>query len=183
MYTLFRVRSLAQLAFLSTLILSLSGCGAWQSLKEGTKTASNSIFYTKLKQLKLDIVARHGLNQNERGQPLSTVIRVYQLKDNQGFEVAAYRDLLHQDRVLLADNLLSSKQITLRPGEAVNIDDEIHEQTEYIGVVAFFNRVDENNPTWKLLIEKKQLSNQRAIAVELLNHTVKLLVSKEERDK
>lgn len=175
MHTVFRLGRLFQAAIAGTLILSLSGCGAWQSMKDGTVETTRSIFYTKLKQLKLDIVSRHGLNQNERGQPLSTVIRIYQLKDSQSFEAAAYRDLLHQDKTLLADSLLESKQITLRPGEAVNIDDKFQPQAEYIGIVAFFNQIDENNPTWKLLIPKKALSNKKALAVELSGKTVQLL--------
>lgn len=175
MHTVSLARRLLTASIISTFLLSLSGCGAWQGIKDGTVEATRSIFYTKLKQLKLDIISRHGLNQNERGQPLSTVVRIYQLKESQSFEAAAYRDLLHQDKNLLADNLLDSKQITLRPGEAINIDEKFQPQTEYVGIVAFFNRVDENNPTWKLLIPKKELSNKQAVAIELSGRSIQFL--------
>lgn len=82
---------------------------------------------------------------------------------------------MYQDKTLLSDNLLNSKQITLRPGEAVNIDDKFEPEAKYIGIVAFFNHIDENVPAWKLLISKKALSNKKAVAVELSDRTIRLL--------
>ena len=85
-----RITSVCSLALLCAM---LSGCGIWQGMKDGTVEATKSVFYTKLKILKIDLIARNGLNQNERGQSLSTVVRVYQLKDKQKFmKVASYRD-------------------------------------------------------------------------------------------
>lgn len=175
MYKSFNQHIFLKVILVSTLLFTLSGCGIWQRIKDGTVETTRNIFYTKLKQLKLDIISRHGLNQNEHGQPFSTVIRIYQLKNNKNFEALAYRDLLHQDKALLADDLLDSKQITLRPGEAVNINDKFQPETEYIGIVAFFNHINKDNPTWKLLISKKALSNKKAIAVELSDRTIQFL--------
>ena len=79
-----RITSVCSLALLCAM---LSGCGVWQGMKDGTANAAKSIFYTKLKILKIDLVARNGLNQNERGQSLSTVVRIYQLKDKQTYEM------------------------------------------------------------------------------------------------
>ena len=42
----------------------LSGCGIWQGMKDGTVEATKRVFYTKLKILKIDLIARNGLNQN-----------------------------------------------------------------------------------------------------------------------
>ena len=90
-----RIQSVCALALLCAV---LSGCGVLQGVKDGTTNVTKSIFYTKLKILKIDLVARNGLNQNERGQSLSTVVRIYQLRDKQNYEVASYRDLLNQDK-------------------------------------------------------------------------------------
>lgn len=155
-----------QIVMYGLLLAGLTGCGAWQTVKDGTVKTSSSIFFSKLKVLKLDIIARHGVNQTERGQSLSTVVRIYQLKDNQSFDAAAYRDLLNQDTVLLGDNLLASKQLTFRPGEAISVDEEIHPDTKYVGLVAFFNRGDDSQ-TWKVLIPKKKFSNKKALVIEL----------------
>ena len=155
-------------------LIALGGCGAWQSVKDGTIETTHSIFYTKLKSLKLDLIARHGLNQNERGQSLSTVVRIYQLKDGQNFEAAAYLDLLNQDKSLLAENMLESKQVVIRPGESVNINEKFHPEAEYVGIVAFFNRI-EDGQSWKLLIPKKSLSNKKAFPIELMDKTIQQL--------
>ena len=74
-----------------------------------------SVFYTKLKILKIDLIARNGLNQNERGQSLSTVVRVYQLKDKQNYEVASYRDLLNQDKTILSNDLAEGYKTIYHP--------------------------------------------------------------------
>ena len=149
-------------------LLVLTSCGAWQSVKDGTVNATHSIFYTKLKILKIDFIARHALNQNERGQSLSTVVRIYQLRDKQKFESALYRDLLNQDKTVLGDDLLETKEVSIRPGEAVAIDSEIHKDMDYIGVVVFFNRAD-NEQDWKMLISKKELSNNKSFPIELVD--------------
>lgn len=174
MQTSFNTRA-ARAVLLALTVSALGGCGAWQTVKDGTVETTRSIFYTKLKNLKLDLIARQGLNQNERGQSLSTVVRIYQLKDNQSFEAAAYRDLLNQDKALLAGNLLDSKQVVVRPSEVINVDEKLNPEAEYVGVVAFFNRTDETQ-SWKLLIPKKSLSNKKALPVELNDKSVHLLL-------
>ena len=148
-------------------LLALAGCGAWQSVKDGTVNATHSVFYTKLKTLKIDLIARHALNQNERGQSLSTLVRIYQLKDKQKFESALYRDLLNQDKTTLGDDLLETKEVIIRPGEAIAIDSEIHKNMDYVGVVVFFNRAD-NEQDWKMLIPKKELPSQKSFPIELV---------------
>lgn len=55
-----RIQSVCALALLCAV---LSGCGVLQGVKDGTTNVTKSIFYTKLKILKIDLVARNGLNQ------------------------------------------------------------------------------------------------------------------------
>ena len=152
-----RITSVCSLALLCAM---LSGCGIWQGMKDGTVEATKSVFYTKLKILKIDLIARKGLNQNERGQSLSTVVRVYQLKDKQNYEVASYRDLLNQDKTIL-------------PGETISFYETPNKNTKYVGVVAFYNKVGEEQ-TWKMLITKKQLTNKKPVVIELVDNKVLL---------
>ena len=46
-----RITSVCSLALLCAM---LSGCGIWQGMKDGTVEATKSVFYTKLKILKID---------------------------------------------------------------------------------------------------------------------------------
>ena len=166
-----RMTSVCSLALLCAM---LSGCGIWQGMKDGTVEATKSVFYTKLKILKIDLIARNGLNQNERGQSLSTVVRVYQLKDKQNYEVASYRDLLNQDKTILSNDLVEGyKQYTIRPGETISFDETLNKDTKYVGVVAFYNKVGEEQ-TWKMLITKKQLTNNKPVVIELVDNKVLL---------
>ena len=164
-----RITSVCSLALLCAM---LSGCGVWQGMKDGTANAAKSIFYTKLKILKIDLIARNGLNQNERGQSLSTVVRIYQLKDKQTYEVASYRDLLNQDKTILSNDLAEGyKQYTIRPGETISLDETLDKETKYVGIVAFYNRVGEEQP-WKMLLSKKQLKNKKPLVIELVENKV-----------
>lgn len=164
-----RITSVCSLALLCAM---LSGCGVWQGMKDGTANAAKSIFYTKLKILKIDLIARNGLNQNERGQSLSTVVRIYQLKDKQTYEVASYRDLLNQDKTILSNDLAEGyKQYTIRPGETISLDETLDKETKYVGIVAFYNRVGEEQP-WKMLLSKKQLKNKKPLVIELVDNKV-----------
>ena len=150
-----RITSVCSLALLCAM---LSGCGIWQGMKDGT----------------VDLIARNGLNQNERGQSLSTVVRVYQLKDKQNYEVASYRDLLNQDKTILSNDLAEGyKQYTIRPGETISFDETLNKDTKYVGVVAFYNKVGEEQ-TWKMLITKKQLTNNKPVVIELVDNKVLL---------
>lgn len=93
----------------------LSGCGMWQSTKETIGGMTRAIFVTKVKQMNLVIESRAALNENEQGQSLPVVMRVYQLKDAKVFENTAYVSLLNDDSALLKAELLDSMEITLVP--------------------------------------------------------------------
>lgn len=59
-----------------TLALLSAGCGLTQKVTDGTIAVTKSIFYKQVKTLHLDIQAREAINNNARGVPLSTVIRI-----------------------------------------------------------------------------------------------------------
>ena len=87
----------------------------WQSTKEMTAGMTRAIFVTKVRQMNLLIESRSALNENEQGQSLPVLIRVYQLKDAKVFENAAYAQLIDNDRALLRADLLGSLEATLAP--------------------------------------------------------------------
>jgi hypothetical protein len=83
---------LAALAVGITLILA--GCGLTQKVTDGTVAVTKSIFYKQIKTLHLDIRAREAVNSNAGGVALSTVVRIYQLKDRKTFDRRTTRHCL-----------------------------------------------------------------------------------------
>lgn len=80
--------------------------------------------------------------------------------------------MLNQDKTILGNDLVEGyKQYTIRPGETISLDETLDKETKYVGIVAFYNRVGEDQP-WKMLLSKKQLKNKKPLVVELVDNKV-----------
>ncbi|MBK0416921.1 type VI secretion system lipoprotein TssJ [Chromobacterium haemolyticum] len=156
---------------LLALTLPLSGCGLWQSTKNVTVSAAQKIFLTRIDRLNLDLIASEELNAEAGQRPLAVVVRVYQLKDKAAFLAAPYSTLLEQDQSALADDLLAIRQTLLRPGAAVSLREPYHQDATYVGVVALFRQVDPERQ-WRLLLDKKELDNDKPLQLELRGYAL-----------
>jgi type VI secretion system protein VasD len=132
----------------------LAGCGTWQSVKDTTADMARAIFVAKIKQMNLVIESRSALNQNEQGESLPVVMRVYQLKDAKVFENAAYVQLVDDDRVLLSADLLGSQEVTLAPDATVRLSMPMEDDAQIVGIAGFFR--DRGGAEWQLAIPKSQ---------------------------
>jgi type VI secretion system protein VasD len=132
----------------------LSGCGMWQSVKETTVDATRAVFIAKVKQMNLVIESRAALNQNDAGQSLPVVLHIYQLKDAKAFEKASYAQLLEAGRDVLKDDIPTRTEVTLGPSATVNLSESVADESQYVGVVSFFQ--DQANAEWHVLIPKSQ---------------------------
>lgn len=102
MFVINTLRSCINLGQLKGLIISifialLVGCGATQTVVDGTSSTFNAIFYKQIKTLHLDFKARAAINTDEvdySAVSQSVVVRIYQIKDHQNFDKAVYLDLL-----------------------------------------------------------------------------------------
>ncbi|WP_035061851.1 type VI secretion system lipoprotein TssJ [Andreprevotia chitinilytica] len=152
-----------RLQFLLCLALSLAvalgGCGLAQKVKDGTVDLTRSVFFAQTKTVKLDLLAREELNSDDKSQPLSVVVRVYQLRDGKRFASTSYEQLLTEDKVRLADDLLASKEVILLPGASLSLDEPLDKDAKQIGVAAFFRKTDVPSG-WQLLIGREQLSDE-----------------------
>lgn len=153
------------------LTLPLSGCGLWQSTKNVTVSAAQKIFLTRVERLNLDLIASEELNTEAGQRPLSVVVRVYQLKDKAAFLAAPYSTLLEQDQSVLADDLLASHQVLLRPGAAVSLREPYRQDAAYVGVIALFRQAGPERQ-WRLLLDKKELDNDKPLQLELRGYTL-----------
>ena len=126
---------------LPLLALCLSGCGLTQRVSEGTKTAFNAVFYKKINTLHLDFTAREALNTDAReNHSLSepVVVRIYQLKDRQTFDRLVYQQLLEEGDILLAADLLASRDVVISPGGDASLNMPLEAEATFVAVVGLF---------------------------------------------
>lgn len=150
----------------------LSGCGTWQSVKEMTVGATRAVFITKVKQMNLVIESRAALNQNEQGQSLPVVLRVYQLTDTKAFEKATSGQLLADDRMLLKADLAGSMEAVLGSGSTVKLSAPMADGVQAVGVVGFFR--DQRGATWQLVIPQSQWKKADPVKLIVTGNQIEL---------
>jgi type VI secretion system protein VasD len=153
----------------AALCFTLSACGTWQSVLDGTASTYNAVFHKTVKTLNVDLNARSSLNSASGTQPFSVAVRLYQLKDRKGFDSASYNDLLSDDRTVLARDLLDMASVVVSPGGAVNVTQPMKADTQYVAVVAFFREAT-GGTTWRRVFEKKRLSADEPLKLELVGN-------------
>lgn len=164
--------SLAALA--AGITLMLAGCGLTQSVKDGTVAATKSIFYKQVKTLHLDIRAREAINNNDGGVALSTVIRVYQLKDRKVFDSTDYPSLFKNDSEAIKADRVAEKDVRLQPGGSMMIDMPMDENAQYVAVAAMFMSPNQAADTWRVVISRDDLDPDNARIIEAGNNQLTL---------
>lgn len=160
--------------------LLLTGCGLTQSVTDGTVAVTKSIFYKQVKILHLDIRAREAINNNAGGVPLSTVVRIYQLKDRKTFDTTDYPSLFNSDSQAINADLLAEKDIRLQPGGAVMVDMPMEKSTQYIAVAGMFMSPDQANNTWRVVLSRDDLDPDKARVIEVGNNQLTIKALKDE---
>lgn len=102
--------------------------------------AAKWAFTTQVKTMNLDFVSRSSSNTNGAGQPLSTMVRIYQLKTPQAFDRLDYAQLQTNDMDALKADLLGSTDLVLRPNANASISEPMSDDAKYVGIVAFLPR-------------------------------------------
>jgi type VI secretion system protein VasD len=102
-------------------------------------------------RLELSFDPAAGLNRDPVGNPLSVVVRVYQLKDKVEFSKLSF-DLASSGRPepeILGQECLGKVDYTLVPGSPLKESEPLLPETRYVGVVAFFRHPDPHH--WRCL--------------------------------
>lgn len=149
--------------------LTLSACGAWQSMSDGTAAAYNAVFHKTIKTLDVDLSARSSLNSTSGTQPFPVAVRIYQLKERKGFDAASYDDLLNDDRAVLAQDLQDMASVIVAPGGTANVTQPMKADTRYVAVVTFF-RDATGGTTWRRVFAKQALSADDPLKLELVGN-------------
>lgn len=99
----------------------------------------------------VNTTASKRINPDERGQPLSLVLHVYQLKSSKTFTQLTADDLIKgkTEADLLGGDFISSKELVVLPGAKQNTTVTISPEAQYVAVVGFFRRPDQH--FWRLL--------------------------------
>jgi type VI secretion system protein VasD len=97
----------------------------------------------------MTIRASTGVNPDERGQPLATTVRLYQLRETARLADASLEQILDNDRAVLADDLLSVNELTLYPGETNQPGLVRKEGAAFVALVAFFR--DSAGSNWRAI--------------------------------
>lgn len=162
------------LILISGVAMMLSGCGLTQKVTDGTAAVTQSIFYKQVKTLHLDIRTREAVNSNARGEALSTVVRIYQLKDRKTFDTTDYPSLFADDSQAIKADMLAEKDVHLRPGGAVMVDMPLEKSAQYVAVAAMFMSPDQVNNTWRVVLSREELDPDKASVIEAGNNRLLL---------
>lgn len=167
-------------ALAAGITLMLAGCGLTQSITDGTVAVTKSIFYKQVKTLHLDIRAREAVNHNAGGVALSTVVRIYQLKDRKTFDTTDYPSLFKADSQAIKADLVAEKDIRLQPGGAVMVDMPMEEGVQYVAVAGMFMSPDQERNTWRIVLSRDELDPDKARVIEAGNNQLTLQALKDE---
>ena len=107
------------------------------------------------------------------------MVRIYQLKDRKTFDKMVYQQLLKEGETVLAADLLSTRDVVIKPGGDVQLDMPMEEATKYVAVVGLFRHPDQVKNRWKLTIEREALDPDKARVIEAGNNALSLIAVKD----
>ena len=91
------------------------------------------------------------VNPDGQGRPSPLVIKIFQLKANDKFELADFFALFDQPEATLGADLLAVEDVMMSPGELRPYEGAFDPDTRFIGVVAAYR--DINQAQWKDVVE------------------------------
>ncbi|NHR06952.1 type VI secretion system lipoprotein TssJ [Chromobacterium haemolyticum] len=154
------------------LVLLLTGCSAMQTLSDAASNAYRTVFPKKQDVFDIGIVTDNTANADSAGNALSVVVRIYQLRQRDAFDNALYQTLLDQDQAVLAYDALSADSFTVAPSTGMHTSMPLSQETQYLGVVAFFRQLDRGN--WRLVVDRKTLLSKPGLRLTISEYRIRL---------
>lgn len=108
------------------------------------------------------------INRDETGNPLSVVVRIYQLRDRKAFSALNFDGLTsgRSDTELFGNELIERSEVIVVPGQQVLAATNLTPETRYIGLVGMFRQPDIDS--WRYLIAAEAVrSNGAGLAATL----------------
>jgi type VI secretion system protein VasD len=119
----------------------LSGCGGKDALmNQAAQAQLQQLQQQQPRKVTVHLHAATRLNVDARGQPLALLVRIYKLRQRGAFVQAPYAAFLSQqaEREALGADLLEVSEVTLVPGQRLDLDQLLAREAGYVGVVALF---------------------------------------------
>lgn len=130
------------------------------------------------KKWRLTLTATQALNQDDSGEALPVVVRVYQLRGKDKFQQATFKALWKNDKELLEGDLLDRKELTVHPDSetVLDLDLDVKHGAAFFGVMALFRKPDVMS--WKELIPAEAsslnpLTPKRTLVLD--QYTIKMM--------
>lgn len=122
----------------------------------------------------LRLHAAKRLNVDARGQSLALLVRVYKLRQRAAFDAAPYAAFLspQAEREALGADLVEVKEVTLVPGQQLELADRLARDTGWLGIVALYHSPAREG--WRLAFAANE-AEQAGVTVGL--HTCAMNVS------
>ena len=110
------------------------------------------------KAWRLTLETTKALNQDDSGDALPVVVRVYQLRGKDKFQQATFKALWKNDKELLEGDLLDRKELTVHPDTktVLDLDLDVKHGAAFFGVMALFRKPDVMS--WKELVPAESSS-------------------------
>ncbi|MNZ10630.1 Type VI secretion lipoprotein [compost metagenome] len=163
---------------MATLGLMLGGCGLTQRAVDGGSSIAHGIFYKQVKVLHLDFNARAALNTHSTDMSalsVSTMVRVYQLKDRKTLDSADYQNLLSDGASVMATDLLDERQVVVKPDEGAQLNVPMSGDAQFVAVVALFRSPDTRKGNWRLVLARDELDPDQPRVIELGDNALNLV--------
>ncbi|MGZ5199687.1 MAG: type VI secretion system lipoprotein TssJ [Telluria sp.] len=131
-------------------LVALSGCagggvgGIASAALEATglkKPAELPEAQQPARKVALRLHAADKLNVDEKGQSLALVARIYKLKQAAAFDRAPFDSFLDPaaEKRALGTDLLDVEEVTLVPGQHLELNEKVSREAAYVGVVALYH--------------------------------------------
>lgn len=124
--------------FLLGMLLALMGCSALSP-------------YSTQTRLGLTLTGNDLLNPDINGRPSPVVVRLLELKHPVAFETQDFFTLYARGAESLAQDLVASEELELRPGDRVDLKLHVAPGSRYVGVMAAYRNLPETQ--WRYVLE------------------------------
>lgn len=137
------------------LLLMLSGCGIADRVGNRFEDTWAGDLFANPERVRVTVMADESVNPNVDGDPLSVVVRIYQLNERSPFAIVSPRQLWRDDEAALGDSLLSRRELTVLPGEQEIDTAALAPRAHFVGIAAFFRNTVSD--AWHVLFDAEML--------------------------
>ncbi|MCM2130794.1 type VI secretion system lipoprotein TssJ [Larsenimonas sp. GH3-8] len=143
-------------------VFLVGGCGVADRVGNRMSNSWAGDLFGNQERVRVVITSDASLNPDVQGEPLSVVVRLYQLGELPPFATAAPDRLWDDAEGVLGDSLISQRELTLLPGaERIDVA-PLDERTRYVGIAAFFRHTGGN--AWHVALNANELRRDGLIS-------------------